>query len=120
MILKSARIAGWREHKGELIAEATWDAIIDLDTHKQLVAILSDPMGRTQRGTARKHLPPGFLYCGMPGCKSRMYRHPGSDGTRRSSYICHQSSHLRIDAETVEAVIVEAVLSRVSCLVEGA
>ena len=113
MILKSARIAGWREHKGELIAEATWDAIIDLNTHKQLVAILSDPMRRTQRGTARKHLLPGFLYCGMPGCKSRMYHHPGSHGARRSSYICHESSHLRIDAETVEAVIVEAVLSRV-------
>jgi DNA invertase Pin-like site-specific DNA recombinase len=114
-ILKSARIAGWREHKGELITEATWPAIIDLDTHKQLVAVLADEQRRTQRGTARKHLLPGFLYCGKPGCESRMYHHPGASGarSRAKSYICIKSAHLRIDAATTDAIIIEAVLSRV-------
>ncbi len=114
-LLRSARIAGWREHKGKLVVEAEWPAIVDLDTHKQLRAVLDDPLRRTQRGTARKHLLPGYLYCGKPECGSRMVSGARSfKGGKTRVYVCPACQGIRIQADTVEAIITEAVLERLS------
>lgn len=40
-LLRSARIAGLREHQGQVIGKAAWPAIITPEQHKQAVAILS-------------------------------------------------------------------------------
>ncbi len=40
-ILRSPRIAGLRVHRGEVVGPADWPAIIDQDTHDELVATLS-------------------------------------------------------------------------------
>jgi len=39
-ILRSARIAGLRVHRGEVVGEAEWQAIVDRETHEALVATL--------------------------------------------------------------------------------
>lgn len=39
-ILRSSRIAGLRVHRGEVVGEAEWPAIVDLDTHEALLATL--------------------------------------------------------------------------------
>jgi site-specific DNA recombinase len=53
-VLMSPRIAGIREHRGEIVGEATWPAIIDRATHDRLVGLLgtraADP--RTTAGRA--------------------------------------------------------------------
>lgn len=68
-MLVSGRIAGWREHNGELVARAVWPAIVDEAIWRQVRAILTDPARRLSPGNARKHLLSGFLVCGRCGRK---------------------------------------------------
>ena len=82
-MLGSARIAGWREHKGVLTAEAEWPAIISLDDHHAVRAILADP-SRLKRRTSRRYLLTGLLYCSL--CGAKMVARPTSD--RRKKYVC--------------------------------
>ena len=45
-MLVSPRIAGLREHNGEVVGEAMWPAIIDRANHDRLVGLLGDPSRR--------------------------------------------------------------------------
>jgi len=47
-VLVSARIAGLREHNGEVVGDAAWPAIIDRATHDRLVGLLDDPSRRRE------------------------------------------------------------------------
>lgn len=83
-MLASGRIAGWREHRGELAAPATWPGIIDRDEHDRLRRILRDPRRRTALTNARSYLLSGMLRCGPCGCPLRA--RPRTDHVRR--YVC--------------------------------
>ena len=65
-ILLSARIAGQREHKGEIVAEAEWPAIITPAESSRIRALLSDPDRRTNK-VARRYLLVRLLRCGHCG-----------------------------------------------------
>lgn len=66
-ILMSARIAGWREHHGDWIAEGTWPAIVSREDVERARAILDDP-ARRRSGRQRKYLMTGGLaHCGVCG-----------------------------------------------------
>jgi site-specific DNA recombinase len=45
-VLMSPRIAGLKEHRGEIVGEAKWPAIIDRATHDRLVGLLGDESRR--------------------------------------------------------------------------
>ena len=68
-LLTSPRIAGLREHHGEIVAEATWPALIDRETFDRLVARIE---GRAlKQGRPHKYmLSGGILRCGI--CKHPM------------------------------------------------
>jgi hypothetical protein len=67
-LLTSPRIAGLREHRGEIVAEATWPPLIDRDTFDRLVARIE---GRAlKQGRPHKYLLTGVLRCGH--CKQPM------------------------------------------------
>ena len=83
-LLISPRIAGLRQHQGEVIGPAVWEGIIDESTHRQLVAILTDPSRRTARRTRRYLLTGGLARCGE--CGAALVARPRDDGRRR--YIC--------------------------------
>ena len=48
-MLASGRISGRREHRGELVADAEWKAIITPVQSDRIRAILADPSRRTTR-----------------------------------------------------------------------
>jgi site-specific DNA recombinase len=84
-MLRSARIAGKREHHGVIVADAVWPAIITEAEHMQLLAVLDGrrawgPMG----SRVRRYLLTGFLACGR--CGARLIAQPRMDGVR--SYAC--------------------------------
>jgi len=83
-MLISGRIAGLREHHGEVVAKAMWPAIITDVDHRRLRAILTDPSRRKNLGNARSYLLSGFVHCGQ--CGARMVARPRDDGRRR--YVC--------------------------------
>lgn len=112
-MLRSARISGQREHRGEIVADATWPAIIPPEQTVQVRAVLSNPARRTSR-TGRRYLLAGFLRCGK--CGATMVSRPRADGTRR--YVCAKGPNtagcgrLTIVADPLEELVVEALLFR--------
>lgn len=70
-LLVQPRLAGLREHHGEVVAAGVWPAIIDGDTHRRLVARAEAKKRGPRVGPARRYLLTGFLRCSK--CQSRMY-----------------------------------------------
>lgn len=111
-MLYSARISGQREHRGEIVVQAAWPAIITPAQTARIRAKLDDPARRTNR-TARRYLLTGMLRCHH--CGTGLSSQPRS-GVRR--YICKTGQglsgcgHTYVSAERVEELVAEAVLYR--------
>jgi DNA invertase Pin-like site-specific DNA recombinase len=111
-MLTSARIAGLRAYKGEVVATAVWPAIITPAQHEQLVAAFSRRT-TTGRRTPRRYLLSGLLRCGK--CGNKLFSSARRD-TRR--YVCSSSpdhggcGRLTVVGAPVEEWISEAVLMR--------
>ncbi len=82
-MLVSPRIAGLREHRGEVVAEAEWKGIVDEATHKRLLAIF-DPRRANARPRRRYLLTGGVGRCGL--CDAALVARPKAGGRR--SYVC--------------------------------
>jgi DNA invertase Pin-like site-specific DNA recombinase len=112
-LLKSGRISGQRDHHGEIVAKASWEAIIAPVETQRIRAKLNDPNRRTNR-TARRYLLTRLLRCGHCGVK--LYARPRDDGSRR--YVCASGpgfggcGKTTVMADPLEAFIVDAVLHR--------
>ena len=112
-MLIGPRIAGLREHRGEVVAEAVWSGIIDRPTWERVHTLLTDPKRRTNKGgPARKYLLSSFLECGI--CGLAVFARPKSDGTRR--YVCAKTPKVRdacgkiaIVAEPLEKLVGKAI-----------
>ena len=104
-MLGSARIAGLREHKGEVVAKAEWPGIISKAESAKIRARLADPERRTNKA-ARRYLLGGLLTCGC--CGEQLVARPRSGGQRR--YACAKGPGFSgcgktyIAAEPVEGV----------------
>lgn len=112
-LLRSGRISGQREHKGDLVGQAQWPAIITPRQTARIRALMDDPARRTTNGSARSYLLTGLLRCGV--CDEKLVARP-RDGRRR--YVCAKGpakdgcGGVAIMADTLEAHVVEAVLFR--------
>jgi DNA invertase Pin-like site-specific DNA recombinase len=110
-MLRSARISGQREHRGEIVAGAQWPAIIAPEQTQRIRALLDDPVRRAAR-PARTYLLRGLLRCAV--CGAPLVARPRGDGERR--YICPRGPGLPGQgcvyalAEPLEEFVVEAVL----------
>ena len=109
-IMKSARVAGLRSYKGEVVGEALWDAILDRPTWEAVNAAIARPT-RAAGWNARVHLLAGFVTCGA--CSSPMSSAKNSKG--RFSYACSTQrggcASVSIGAAKFEAAVVELVLA---------
>lgn len=112
-ILTSARISGQREHRGEIVANAEWPAIIRPGETQRLRAKLNDPDRRTNR-SARRYLLASLLRCHH--CEGKLVSRPRDNGARR--YVCASGPNFggcgktTIMAEPLEQFVVEAVMHR--------
>ncbi len=111
-ILCSPRIAGLRAHRGEVLGNAAWPAIIEQTTRRQLQAVFDDPARR--RDASNMRLLTGLLRCGRCGAMLMS----GSNNGKRA-YVCRRAPGragcgLVMTAEPVEALVVEAALLRLS------
>ncbi|MET9301762.1 recombinase family protein [Micromonospora aurantiaca] len=61
-MLTSGRIAGLREHRGQVVAKAVWDPIITVEQHEQLRVMLRENQ-RPPGSRVRIHYLSGFVYC---------------------------------------------------------
>lgn len=112
-LLASARISGQREHHGEIIGPAAWEAIVTPEQTARVRAILADPSRRATRA-ARAYPLKGVLRCAE--CSALLVSRPREDGQRR--YVCASGPRYvgcgktYVLAEPVELFIAEAVFDR--------
>ena len=111
-LLNSPRIGGMREHKGEIVADATWPGIISKAESARIRAILADPDRNTHRH-GRRYLLRRLLRCGL--CGEYLHSRPRKDKRR---YVCANGpgfsgcGHCYINADEVELWAVEACFHR--------
>ncbi len=123
-VLTEPRWAGHRSlgRDGDILARDAWPAILDETTHRRLRTILLDSSRASNVNfRARSYLLTGFLHCGK--CGTRMVaramqpKSSNADAHRRS-YVCssgpnhHGCGGIRIVADPLEDLIVEAILLR--------
>ncbi len=112
-MLRSGRISGRREHKGEIVAKAEWPQIISPADSDRVRTLLADPT-RRKNERARSYLLAGLLVCG--NCGEPLVSRPRADGRRR--YVCARRpgssacGKMAILAEDLEALVTEMVLQR--------
>lgn len=111
-MLSSGRIAGLREHNGEVVATAVWPAIITVAQHERLRARFAEK-AVTGRRTPRRYLLSGLLRCGR--CGNKLF---SSSRVNSRRYVCkagpdhHGCGRLTVVAEPLETLLTEAVLLR--------
>jgi DNA invertase Pin-like site-specific DNA recombinase len=113
-ILRNPRIAGLRAHKGEVVAEGVWLAIVDRETFERLQAKIR----RTVRpGRSPKRLLSAIARCGR--CGSPLWNSNRTDNGRRvSRYCCIKRpgapgcGATTVVAERLDELITDAVLHR--------
>jgi site-specific DNA recombinase len=116
-ILTSGRIAGLREHHGEVIGPAAWPAIITPAERDRILARMAT-RSLTKTRAPRTYLLSGMLRCGR--CGNRMFsqaRHSNPE-TRVRRYVCLKGpdhggcGRLTVVAQPVEDLLTDAVLTR--------
>jgi hypothetical protein len=110
VMLLGPRLVGLRVHRGAIVAEAEWPAILNRETWGKVRTILGDP--RRRQGSHPTHLLSGLLRCGL--CDHKLHASRKINAARR--YSCNLTSanancgRIAIAAEPVEQIISEAVL----------
>jgi site-specific DNA recombinase len=116
-ILCSGRIAGLREHHGQVIGPAAWPAIVTPVQRDRVLARMA-ARALTKTRAPRTYLLSGLLRCGR--CGNRLYsqaRHRNPENRVRR-YVCLSGpdqagcGRLTVVAEPVEDLLTDAVLTR--------
>jgi DNA invertase Pin-like site-specific DNA recombinase len=111
-VLLNPRYAGKRAHKGAVVADAVWPALVDEGTWRAAAALLSDPTRRSgPRGSARALLS-SLALCGVCGApvQSGGAARPGTRGYRCSG----STGHFARKAEPVEEFVSAVMIERLS------
>lgn len=108
--LANPRNAALMSYKGRVVGQGQWEPLIDADTHRGLVALLSDESRRVSGAFERKHMLSGVAVCGL--CGNRMYAaFPYSGRKQRRVYVCRPTQHVARAADPLDAYAEQVVLA---------
>ncbi|MBS1908222.1 MAG: recombinase family protein [Actinobacteria bacterium] len=116
-LLLSGRIAGLRDHRGEVAGEAVWDPIITREQRERILAVFASRK-RSGRRTPQRYLLTGLLRCGKCGGKLFSAARQTPQGKVERRYVCQSGpdhggcGRLTISAVPVESWLTEAALYR--------
>jgi DNA invertase Pin-like site-specific DNA recombinase len=111
-LLTNPVLAGLRQHRGEVIGDGNWSALISRAEHERLLATFGDKQARRRHGRGRKFLlSGGLLVCRE--CETELYS--GRRGNGTAVYVCKTDiagacGKVQIQAEPLELLIREAVV----------
>lgn len=110
-VLSSPRYMGKRAHKGEIVANALWPALVREETWRAAQAILARRAGQ-QTPSAAKYMLSGIGRCGVCGGKI----HAGATARRGvRGYRCAESTgHFSRMADPVEECVVRTITARLA------
>ncbi|MFE1441578.1 recombinase family protein [Streptomyces sp. NPDC058739] len=113
-VLTGARLAGLIEHDGEIIGQATWEPILDVETWRALRTVLLDPSRNTYRDRPAdrviKYLGTGLYLCHK--CKEPV-RAGGARAGEGQRYRC-EAGHLTRYAEPIDDFVERVVIARLA------
>ena len=121
-VMLRERNVGLRRHRGQVIGAGDWPAIYAEDVHYRLVALLTDPNRRTNKGAARRHLLAGIARCGRPDCDGTMIVNPGRAQTLKSgsqkrqppAYVCKTCTRVRRKQSAVDELVEGMIIARLA------
>jgi site-specific DNA recombinase len=114
-MLAGPHLAGLRVHQGKVVGKGKWTALIPVETHDHVVAMLANPARRPKgAGNARRWLLSGLALCDE--CGTPLRARPAHT-TRRGhtippSYYCPTGSHVHRRVDMVDAVVEESIVGR--------
>lgn len=108
-ILANPRYAGLLVYNGKVVGPGKWEALIDADTHRGLVAFLSDPSRVNCTSFEKKYQGSGTYRCGVCGGPLR-HAEAGGRNKGQRKYECRESNaHVVISGvktdEYVDAIV---------------
>jgi site-specific DNA recombinase len=110
-VLRRPRNAGLSEYRGEIVGAASWPAILDPDTWRGVVAVLSDPTRRSNPGRPPRWLLSNLAACGVCG---ELVIAKGRARPNMVVYTCPAAAHLSRKAADVDAFVTQVILERLS------
>ncbi|MGG5257503.1 recombinase family protein [Phycicoccus avicenniae] len=112
-IALSPTYAGLRVHKGEVVGEATWPALVDRATHERAVAAIENAAaGRPRLDRTVKHLLTGIARCGV--CGGPVVHHVNRG--RYAAYICRTRFCVTRTADPAEQHVTALLLELLALL----
>lgn len=114
-ILVKPRYAGLKVLRGQVVGPGTWTPLIDEDTHRHLVAVLTAPGRATSTSFERKFLGAGLYLCGR--CNDGTTMKTGGRGSGRGyqrGYICRAQAHLGRIGQPLDDYVTATVLERLT------
>ena len=103
------RNVGLRVHRGEVVGQGSWPAILERGLWEQVRAVLTDPARKTSTGSAAVHLLSGIARCGVCGGPMR-----AGMSRQTPSYRCAARSCVSRKRADVDAFVTAVVLERMS------
>jgi len=111
-VLRNPRYAGKRAHKGQIVADAVWPALVPEQTYRAALALLDDPTRLYRPHSSARSLLSGLALCGVCGAtvhaggaarpKVRGYRCSGSPG------------HFARKAAPIEELVAAVIVARLA------
>jgi site-specific DNA recombinase len=100
--------AGLVVYQGKVIGRGTWTPLIDEDTHRGLVAFLSDSERRPATTFERKHMGSGVYRCGV--CDGKLFSSFRGRAARGMVYVCKPHIHVGRVGEPLDELVSAVVL----------
>ncbi len=110
-VLESPRYAALKVYRGQVVGAGKWEALIDVDTHRGLVAFLSNPDRVRHTSFERKYIGSGIYRCGRCGGGPMAHAYPGGKWSARV-YQCKQFQHVTRRGEALDQYVEMLVLER--------
>lgn len=105
-MIRNPRNAGLRTLRGEIVAQGSWEPIVDEATFRAAVESITD-VAKQGRRTGRRWLGAGTYRC---HCGSLVRTNYGKRGDR--VYQCQASSHLNRNAEPIDDLVQQVIVAR--------
>lgn len=116
-MLLRPRNAGLIEHRGEIVGQASWPALVPEENWRACKAVLERPERRTTTSNARVWLGSGLYRCGVDGCTETMRCSTSGKGSGHAhlpAYRCRTGKHVTRVAGPLDEHIANLVLVRLS------
>ncbi|WP_162786788.1 recombinase family protein [Janibacter anophelis] len=111
-MLASPRYAALLVHDGTVIGDGAWPAIITVDDHRAVLAVLDDPARRSSRPKETSALLVGAATCGLCTAPTAVYS--TRSASRARYYYCSTKRHLSRASAPIDEYVTDAVLERLS------